>query len=78
MSRTYHHGERRIRVKGVRRNPPDMKRMSRALMELAKAQAEVEAQALTSDDNDPNTTAESRSQSSKQKKRSSGSTGDQR
>lgn len=44
MSRTYHHGERRIRVKGVRRNPPDLKRMSRALVELAKAQAEADAQ----------------------------------
>ena len=45
MSRTYHHGERRIRVKAIRRNPPDLKRMSRALLELAKAKAEAEAEA---------------------------------
>ena len=46
MSRTFHNGERRIRVKGVRRNPPDLKRLARALIELARAQAEAEAQAL--------------------------------
>ena len=49
MSRTYHHGERRIRVKGVRRDQPDMKRLSRALIELAKAQAEADAQRVKSD-----------------------------
>jgi hypothetical protein len=49
MSRTYHHGERRVRVKGIRRDPPDMKRMSRALIELGKAQAETEAQAVDTD-----------------------------
>jgi hypothetical protein len=44
VSRTFHHGERRIRVKAVRRDQPDLKRMSRALIELAKAQAEADAQ----------------------------------
>lgn len=49
MSRTFHHGERRIRVKGVRRDQPDMKRLSLALIELAKAQAEADAQRVKSD-----------------------------
>jgi hypothetical protein len=49
MSRTFHHGERRIRVKEVRRDQPDMKRLSRALIELAKAQAETDAQQVKSD-----------------------------
>jgi hypothetical protein len=49
VSRTYHHGERRIRVKGVRRDQPDMKRLSRALIELAKAQAEADAQRVKDD-----------------------------
>jgi hypothetical protein len=49
VSRTYHHGERRIRVKGVRRDQPDMKRLSRAFIELAKAQAEADAQRLKDD-----------------------------
>ena len=44
MSRTYHHGERRIRVKGVRRHPPDLKKLARAFVDLAQAQAEAEAQ----------------------------------
>jgi hypothetical protein len=49
VSRTFHHGERRIRVKGVRRDQPDMKRLSLALIELAKAQAEADAQRVKSD-----------------------------
>jgi hypothetical protein len=46
MSRTYHHGERRIRVQGVRR-PTDLRRLARALIELEyqQAQAETEAEA---------------------------------
>jgi len=44
MSRTYHHGERRIRVRGVRRDPPDLKKLARAFVDLAQAQAEAEAQ----------------------------------
>jgi hypothetical protein len=46
MSRTYHHGERRIRVRGIRR-PTDLKRLARTLIELEyqQAQAEVEAEA---------------------------------
>jgi hypothetical protein len=49
MSRTYHHGERRIRVKAVRRNPPDLKKLARAFVGLAQAQAEAEAQSQDSD-----------------------------
>jgi len=44
MSRTYHHGERRIRVRGVRR-PTDLKRLARALIELEYQQAKAEAEA---------------------------------
>ena len=35
--------ERRLSVRGVRRDPPDLKKLARALIELAQAQAEVEA-----------------------------------
>jgi hypothetical protein len=45
MSRTFHHGERRISVHGVRRDSPDLRRIARALIDLAQAQAEAEAQA---------------------------------
>lgn len=45
MSRTFHHGERRIRVQGVRREKPDLRRLARALIDLAQAQAEADAQA---------------------------------
>jgi len=46
MSRTYHHGERRIRVRGIRR-PTDLRRLARTLIELeySRAQAEAEAEA---------------------------------
>jgi hypothetical protein len=39
--------QRRIRVDGVRRDPPDLKKLSRALiaLALARAQAEADAQA---------------------------------
>lgn len=37
--------ERRFTVRGVRRNPPDMRKLSRALISLAMAEAEREAQA---------------------------------
>jgi len=44
MSRTFHHGERRIRIRGIRKNPPDLRRLARALIELAQLEAEAEAQ----------------------------------
>jgi len=45
MSRTFHHGKRQIRVKGVRRSEPDLRRLGRALIEFARMQAEAEAEA---------------------------------
>jgi hypothetical protein len=44
MSRTYHHGERKIRVRGVRR-PTDLRRLARALIELEYQQSQAEAEA---------------------------------
>jgi hypothetical protein len=44
MSRTYHHGERKIRVRGIRR-PTDLKRLARALIELEYQAAQAEAAA---------------------------------
>jgi hypothetical protein len=37
--------ERRIRVRAVRRDPPDLRKLSRALIALALAQAQAEADA---------------------------------
>ena len=45
MSRTFHHGDRRIRIRGVRRERPDLPKLARALIDIALAQAEAEAQA---------------------------------
>jgi len=45
MSRTYHHGERKIRVRSVRKDPPDLRRLARALIALVEAEAEAEAAA---------------------------------
>jgi hypothetical protein len=45
MSRTYHHGKRSIRVRGIKKDPPDLRRFSRALIALVQAEAEAEAQA---------------------------------
>jgi hypothetical protein len=44
MSRTFHHGERRIRVRGIRRKDPDLRKLARALVDLALAEAEAEAE----------------------------------
>lgn len=44
MSRTFHRGERRIRVRGIRRGKPDLRKLARALIDLAAAQAEAEAE----------------------------------
>lgn len=44
MSRTYHHGERKIKVKGIRRRT-DTRRLARALIELEYLAAEAEATA---------------------------------
>lgn len=45
MSRTYHHGERHIRVRGVRRDATDLRRLALALIDLVQAQAEADAEA---------------------------------
>lgn len=37
--------DRRIRVRAIRRDPPDIKKLSRALIALAMAQAQAEADA---------------------------------
>jgi hypothetical protein len=50
MSRTYHRGERRIRVRGIRRQTPDLAKLARALIELAQeaeARADHEARQKT-------------------------------
>ena len=51
MSRTYRRrkpddlkSDQRIRVRGVRRDPPDLRRLARALIELAQLQAEADAE----------------------------------
>jgi len=45
MSRTFHHGDRRIRVKGVRRSKTDLRRLARVFIELEAAKMEAEAEA---------------------------------
>lgn len=40
-----HSYERRISVRTVRRDPPDLRKLSRALIALAQADAEAQAQA---------------------------------
>ncbi len=40
-----HHEERRIRIRSVRRDPPDLRKLASALIALAQAQSEAEAQA---------------------------------
>ena len=44
MSRTHKDNKRNIRVEGVRRHPVDMRRLARALIELARAEAEATAE----------------------------------
>jgi len=47
MSRTFHHGKRRdkrpVRVRDVRKDPPDARRVARALIALVQAQSEADA-----------------------------------
>jgi hypothetical protein len=45
MSRTFHNGERRIRVKGVMRKETDLRKLARAVIEFARLQAEADAAA---------------------------------
>jgi len=41
---------RHIRVRAVRRDPPDLKKLSRALIQLALEQAQAEADAQAEDE----------------------------
>lgn len=45
MSRTYRDRDRHIRVQAIRKDPVDLRRLSRAVIAFAQAQAEAEAQA---------------------------------
>jgi hypothetical protein len=40
--------ERHLSVRAVRRNPPDLQKLSRALLAVAQAEAEAEAEARAS------------------------------
>jgi len=42
--RTYKQ-ERRIRIRGVRKDPPDLRKLAAAIIALAQAQAEADAEA---------------------------------
>ena len=47
MSRTYRRGSdggNDIRVRAIRKDPPDLRRLARALIELAQLQEEAEAE----------------------------------
>lgn len=49
MGKTYRHGKRRdkqLRLRAIRREEPDFKRLSRTLFELAEAQLEKEAEEI--------------------------------
>ena len=43
--------ERRISVRTVRRDPPDLRKLSRALLALAQAEAEAQAQTALTEKN---------------------------
>lgn len=45
MSKQKHHQERRIRVRGVRRETIDVRKLGKAVIALAAAAAEAEAEA---------------------------------
>ncbi|HSH59896.1 MAG TPA: hypothetical protein VK988_09710 [Acidimicrobiales bacterium] len=45
MTKKKRHQERRLRVRDVRHDPPDLKKLAGALIALAQAQAETEAAA---------------------------------
>jgi len=45
--------DRRISIRSIRKNPPDLHKLGRALIALAMAQAEAEAQAQAAEANEP-------------------------
>jgi hypothetical protein len=62
-NRTSQSRERRFTVRGIRRDPPDMQKLGRALIGLAQAEAERQAQAeQTARDATPEVTSESEQQ----------------
>lgn len=67
MSRTFHHGQRRIKVKGVRRDKPDVRKLARALIEMARLEREAETAHQTSAA--PQTRAPKKSRGAKRPKR---------
>jgi hypothetical protein len=44
MSRTFHDGSRRIRVRGIRRKQPDLRKLGQALLDIVQAEAEAQAE----------------------------------
>ena len=44
MSRTFRHGDRHLRVRGIRR-PTDLRRLAQVLIDLEQARLEAEAEA---------------------------------
>lgn len=43
MSRTFHDGSRHIRVRGIRRKQPDLRKLGLALLDIVQAEAERQA-----------------------------------
>lgn len=44
MSRTFHDGSRQLRVRGIRRKQPDLRKLGQALLDIVQAEAEAQAQ----------------------------------
>lgn len=44
MSRTFHDGSRRVRVRGIRRKQPDLRKLGQALLDIVQAEAEAMAE----------------------------------
>lgn len=63
MSRTYKDSQgrgrapQRLTVRGVRRDPVDVRKLSRAIIMLAQAQAEADAKAVDEDRSDTDVSA---------------------
>ena len=53
---------RRISIRSVRKNPPDLSKLGRALIALAMAQAEAEAEAQATKANKPEDTPQPHSE----------------
>jgi hypothetical protein len=52
-TRTHRGRQRNISVRAVRRDPPDLRKLSRALITLAMAEAEAQAQEQAQDEKTP-------------------------